>query len=380
MKGSLITRAPGESWKSHEAGEPAKGGEAQLVIVFGPRDIFDDEAIADLRGLYPSSIIASCSTSGDILGATVSDGLLTAVVLEFERSKVASHLVSIERVEDCYEAGRRIANELAGADLRHVLILSDGQRVNGAQLVRGLNEALPDSVSTSGALAGDGTRFRETLVGLNELPTPGNILGIGFYGKGLRVRCGSGGGWHAFGPERVVTKSNGNVLHELDNEAALAIYKRYLGEQAADLPASALKFPLSMLVDETQDSVVRTILSIDDEQQSMTFAGEVPEGAKVRLMRGFLDDLIEGASEAARSVVASEGTPDFALCISCVGRRIVFGQRVEEELESIESVLGDACVFGMYSYGELGPSGSGSSCQLHNQSICVTTFKEVLNR
>lgn len=377
MNHSILTRAPAEAWVSDEIGDRCRFPGSQLVFVFGPREVFDSESISELNEVFPEALIVSSSTSGDILDATVSDGKLIATAVRFERTRVASCLVKVDGCEDSYRAGCEVAKELDGKGLCHVLIFSDGQMVNGAQLVRGLNEGLPDSVSISGGLAGDGTLFQKTLVGLNEVPTTGNIVGIGFYGENLLVGSGSGGGWQPFGPERIVTKSEGNVLFEIDGENALMIYKRYLGDQAAGLPASALKFPLSLKLDDVGGAVVRTILSIDEAQQSMTFAGEVPAGAKVRLMRGFLDDLIEGASDAANAAKVGEHIPDLTLCVSCVGRRIVFGQRVEEELESVQSVLGSSRMIGMYSYGEVGRKGSGAMSQLHNQSICITTFKEL---
>ena len=135
----------------------------------------------------------------------------------------------------------------------------------------------------------------------------------------------------------------GNVLYELDGQSALALYKRYLGEHAADLPASGLLFPLSLRTREVSAPVVRTILSVNEADQSLTFAGDVPAGGYVRLMKANFDRLIDGAVGAGRVSADALGSPvDLALLISCVGRRMVLRQRVEEEVEGVRDIVGPA--------------------------------------
>ncbi|MBC2606540.1 FIST signal transduction protein [Pelagicoccus albus] len=374
---NTLMRLPGQAWDSNSEKFSFVSTDPQLILVFGERRCFDEKAIGDLQDLFPDSLIASCSTSGTISGAAVTDDSLCATALHFEETEVLGHQVDSTEFADSRVAGQHLAKALYREDLVHVLLFSDGQTVNGAQLVLGFRDELGADVSLSGGIAGDGTRFQETWIGLDENPVSGRIVGIGFYGTALQVRCSSGGGWHPFGPERTVSHSEGKVLFGVDGESALDIYKRYLGEQAAGLPASALKFPLSLVVNEDEGPVVRTILSMDEKRQSVTFASDIPQGAKVRLMRGFIDDLIEGANRAANVVVNEGEKPDFALCVSCVARRLVLGQRVEEELEEVLSVLGDPPLAGFYSYGEIGPLDMESRCQLHNQSISITIFKEM---
>jgi hypothetical protein len=271
--------------------------------------------------------------------------------------------------------GASLAKQLSDPELSHVFALSDGQLVNGGELASGFNENLSDSVRLTGGMAGDGDRFECTLVGLNGPPASGRVVGIGFYGDKIEIGFGCAGGWESFGPERVVTKSVGNILHELDGRSALALYKEYLGDQAAELPGSALRFPLSVLEPGATTPLVRTILSIDEAFGSMIFAGDVAEGARVWLMRASYEDLIGGAEAAAEQTKVKD--PDLAICVSCVGRRIVLGQRTEEETESVRSVLGaKPLITGFYSYGELAPSDGLSACRLHNQTMTITTFKE----
>lgn len=214
-------------------------------------------------------------------------------------------------------------------------------------------------------------------MGVDARPAPGRIVAVGFYGPSLRVAFGSAGGWESFGPQRIVTRAAQNTLYELDGQSALALYRKYLGEQAAELPGSALRFPLSVSPPGGENAVVRTILSIDEATQAMTFAGDILPGSRARFMRASYEDLIDGAARAAEQTNVLRD-PELALCVSCVGRRIVLGQRVEEETECVRTALGGRPVLaGFYSYGELAPAGAAVACQLHNQTMTITTLREI---
>jgi hypothetical protein len=260
-----------------------------------------------------------------------------------------------------------------------VLVLSDGSMVNGSELARGLNSENHKGVPITGGLAGDAARFERTLCGLNDRLESGMVVVIGLYGDALRVGHGSHGGWDEFGPERMVTYSESNVLYKIDGRSALSLYKEYLGPYAEELPGSALLFPLSMRVDGTNHKLVRTILSVNDENDSMTFAGDMPYGARVRLMKANFDRLIDAATTSATSSYQALGDmrPEFALLVSCVGRKLVLQGRVEEEVEAARAILGgDVCITGFYSYGELSPCNPQAACDLHNQTMTITTLSE----
>jgi hypothetical protein len=210
-------------------------------------------------------------------------------------------------------------------------------------------------------------------------PAPSEqIVAIGLYGARLQVGFGSRGGWEPFGVERTITRAVGNVLYELDGEPALDLYKRYLDDHAAGLPASGLLFPLTIRSTTSGEPVVRTILAVDEQARSLTFAGDLPVGHRARLMRASLDRLVAGASEAASVSLADASAPvSLALLVSCVGRKLVLKQRVEEEIEGVREVLGpEATIAGFYSYGELAPFKASRPCELHNQTMTITTLSE----
>ncbi|MEZ5419528.1 MAG: FIST N-terminal domain-containing protein [Vicinamibacterales bacterium] len=352
---------------------------AHLVMVFGEgRRLADGEVLASLRARYPGAILFGCSTSGEIADTRVHDGTVVATAVSFARTRVRLAETALAGEADSAPAGRRLAEALRRSGLTHVLVLSDGLGVNGSQLAAGLSGVLGDGICVSGGLAGDGTDFKRTLVVAGDTVGSSMAAAVGFYGDALTVRCASLGGWDPFGPERVVTRADGHVLYELDGQSALGLYKRYLGPHADGLPASALLFPLAVR-EPGKEAVVRTVLAVDDEAASMTFAGDVPEGAHARLMKANFDRLIDGATGAARECHTGGIAPGagLALLISCVGRRLVLRQRTEEEVEAVREVLGEEPVLtGFYSYGEISPFTAGGPCRLHNQTMTITAFTE----
>jgi hypothetical protein len=302
---------------------------------------------------------------------------MTAV--SFEHTELKGAKTKIADIEKSFQAGEELAQSLDKEGLTHVLVLSDGLKINGSDLVKGLKKHLPENVAVTGGLSGDGGRFEETLVIWDSPPERDTIAVLGLYGDRIKVGYGSLGGWDSFGPDRLITRSKGNILYELDGKSALELYKKYLGEHAKGLPATGLLFPLSLRTKEGETGVVRTILSVNEEDQSMTFAGDVPEGAYVRLMKANFDRLIDGAVGAAKTSCQAIGSssPDLALLVSCVGRKMVLKQRVEEEVEGVRDVMGYRTVLtGFYSYGEISPIKAGAECKLHNQTMTVTTLSE----
>ncbi|NUQ80234.1 MAG: FIST C-terminal domain-containing protein [Bacteroidetes bacterium] len=360
---------------------PDSDASVGLVLVFGSRPLLDQElAGLNLAGRFPSALITGCSTSGEIRDTEVTDETMVITTISADHCRFYGTTADIRHFGSSADAGESLIAALPKEGLRHVFVLSDGLNVNGSELVRGLNRLLPSGVSVTGGLAGDSDRFETSRVIWNGLPHNHLIAAVGWYGEPLKIGYGSLGGWDPFGPERVVTRSAGNKLYDLDGRNALNIYKTYLGEQANHLPGSALLFPLSLKLTLSAKPVVRTVLSIDETDQSMTFAGDVPVGAYTQMMKANFDRLIDGASGAAEaaSTGSLQGTePELAILISCVGRKMVLGQRIEEEVEAVRDTLGlSTTLTGFYSYGEISPFTPDATCELHNQTMTITTFSE----
>ena len=368
----------GESWHNLATSEGFSAEQAQLVLVFGERMLLEKGTwYEQFKQSYPAAHILFCSTSGEIYDSAAHENTLIATAIQFEKTKIRKALATIHDHQESFNAGKSLSEALKGEHLKMVFVISDGSKVNGSELIKGINEHLDANVSVSGGLAGDAARFEKTLVGLDGKPEEGQIAAIGLYSEDLEVGHGTMGGWDVFGPERQITKSEYNVLYEFGGKKALDLYKEYLGKYASELPGAALLFPLSMKITKDAEPVVRTILSIDESTGSMVFAGEMPEGAYVNLMKANFDRLIEAAGSAAeQSLSAPNHKPDLAILVSCVGRRLALGQRVDEEIEAAKDIFGDhTFMTGFYSYGEISPLATGK-CDLHNQTMTITTLTE----
>lgn len=363
-------------------GENKLEGDPQLVFAFGGRrEIGDQSRFDEIRTFYPNAKILLCSTAGEIIDTQVRDNSIALTALNFEKTNLSFAECAISNADESKVVGQELASKLPKDRLVHAMVFSDGLLVNGTALVEGINSELPVGVSVTGGLVGDGADFKQTLVGLNGVGQTGKIVIVGFHSEALKVGYGSLGGWDPFGIERTITKSKNNILYELDGQSALKLYKEYLGDLANELPSSGLRFPLRLHgVEKNGTEVVRTLLAVSEEEQSMTFAGDMPEGSVAMLMKANFDRLIDGASGAGEMSKEALGAipPDFAILISCIGRKLVLKERIEEETEAVRGVLGKGAVLtGFYSYGELCPSAATEKqCHLHNQTMTITTFRE----
>lgn len=353
---------------------------ADVVYVFGSREKLEkDELIKHLYSLYPNASFIGCSTSGEISGTNVIDNSIVATAIKFESTSVKSAYTTVADKNDSFNAGKKLAGLFDHKNLKHLFVLSEGVNINGDELVNGIKEILPKNVSVTGGLSSDSDRFEKTVVLTNSVVSERIVSAVGFYGDNLKIGFGSLGGWDSFGPERLITKSDANVVYELDGNSALDIYKKSLGEYADGLPATGLLFPLCIRRNLDEEPIVRTLLSVR-EDEGLVFAGNMPEGSYAKFMKANFDRLIEGAVNAASNSVSFSSydfQPEFAILISCVGRRMILKQRVEEEVEGVNEVLGGESVLtGFYSYGEISPLVSGDGCALHNQTMVITAFSE----
>lgn len=357
---------------------PDLDSEKTLVLAFAAPEYGEQpQLFAELAAAYPRAAVIGCSTSGEIDHTRIRDHSICVAVIRFEHTRVRYARAELRDAELSFGAGGALADQLVGPGLRAVLVLSRGHDVNGSELIRGLNAKLPSEVVVTGGLAGDGDRFGKTYVVGEGVPRRDAVVAIGLYGDRVRLGHGSKGGWDTFGPERVVTASKANVLYTLDDRPALALYKEYLGERAAGLPGSALLFPLALRASQdASDSVVRTVLGVDEATQSMVFAGDIPTGAYAKLMRANFDRLILGAQDAGHAALREYPMPALCIAISCVGRRLVLGERTEEETEAaLDALPRGIQQIGFYSYGEISPHGTGR-CDLHNQTMTLTVISE----
>lgn len=349
-----------------------------ILFLFGDSDAIKSENIySELKTIYPNYQIVGASTAGNILGSEINQSPAIATAVHFEKGSFKTSTVDFFADEDVNTIAQRLISALPQENLKHIFILSDGLNINGSELIDSANK-LTKQVSITGGMAGDGDRFQETWVVSNEPAKQFRIVAVGFYGNDFVISSGCFGGWSEFGGNRIITKSSGNVLYELDNSPALELYKKYLGKYADDLPLSGMRFPLSIKQNTNSPELIRTLLAINEEENSVTFAGDIPEGYIACLTKPKIDLLIDGAQSAAKAIYKANNNTALGLVVSCAGRKSVMNELVEDELEILEEVLGsNVQLSGFYSYAEFAPFPSDiNTCQLHNQTMTITGIYE----
>jgi len=350
----------------------------QLVLAFGSVNHFGPGGHATgLHDLFPEACVIGCSTAGEIANDGVYDDSFVVTAAHFSSSKMKTALSPIKDMAGTLDAGVSIGRQLNAPDLKAIFVLGRGLDINGSALIQGIRDQVGPQIIITGGLAGDAGQFKKTFTVLNQDVAHDRVVAFGIYGKSLEITFGSRGGWDAFGPIRTVTRSKANVLFELDGKPALDIYKQYLGDKIKELPASGLLFPFQLLKDN-QDSLglVRTILSVDEKEKSLTLAGDIPQNGLVRLMHTTNEGLVAGAKSAAELASPSNTSDSLGILISCVGRKIVMGVDVEDELEAVREVFKGTVLTGFYSYGEICPQDKFSPCSLHNQTMTITCIRE----
>lgn len=363
---------------------PDLDSENTLIIVFAaPEFIHHSAPLEELALHYPTSKIIGCSSAGEIVGPRILDHSISVAIAKFEYTSIAITKTEIISPQDSFTGGKEIANNLEQANLRGIFILSDGKNINAIELVKGLNTLNHATIPITGGLASDGNHRKQGFAIFNGKIFTNHVIGVGFYGDRVQIGHGSRGGWDIFKPECTITYSKNNILYELDNKPALAIYKKYLGQHAYDIATKKLLYPLAIRRDSFDThQLVRTILAVNEDEQSLTFAADMPINHLAQLMHTNFNKLINAAdvaSDMARKTMHIENykaKPILAIAISGIGRRLLLGERSEKETAStLDSLPFGTQQIGFYAYGELSPYATGA-CDLHNQTITLTTVGE----
>lgn len=350
-----------------------------LVLVFGNRYLLEDEnIIKNIREEFTYENIVFGSTSGEILDGSFQDNSISVTAIELENTTFVIERENISNFNmQSNLLGEKLLGKLPKEKLKHLFVLSDGL-LDGSKLIEGLENNLSNTIAITGGLCGDDARFEKTVTSFNDNPKTGEVVLIGLYGETLEISYASAGGWFPFGPERKITKSKGNIIFEIDNKPALDVYKNHLAHRAIGLPSASLSFPLNVTYENKNQAVVRTILGIDESQNSLILAGDAPENSKVQLLMASVDAIIDGAQFATQLAMKNrKNKAEIAILVSCIGRKLVMNNRVGEETEYVkESLDASTLITGFYSYGQIAPFNGNDYTNLHNQTMTVTLISE----
>ena len=352
--------------------------EVSFVLVFASRSKMESPKwLSLLQNHYPGADILSCSTSGEVYFSELTNESVTGMAVALSKTNFEIYAERLVGNQESFDLGKNLASRFATEGLNHVLLFGDGWLVNGSDLVQGMYSILGKAVSISGGLAGDGANFSKTLVGLNEDIHQRMAVAIGFYGDTLKIGFGSHGGWSELGEAYEVTEADGREILKLGTTSPLSAYKAFLGDDADGLPGTALLYPVAVWLPGAEDYVVRTVFNTDEFNGSITLGEATPVGSRLQFMRARFDDLLKGVKGAAEEALTGLGqSPEMALMVSCIGRKLLFNQQIDEEIKETHEVLGSQTpIGGFYSYGEICPVQKDLAA-LHHQMLTLTVFAE----
>ena len=267
------------------------------------------------------------------------------------------------------------------AGVSYLQVFSDGLTGNGSALVRGLESVLGTRVPVAGGTAGDDGKFERTCQFHGSKILSDAVVGMGFSGT-FTVSTGVQSGWSPVGIAKKVTRAAENVVYELNGQPALEVYERFLGKHACKLPAVGVEYPLGLVdrhgdLGEEDFCLLRATMSVNREEGSISFAGEVLEDSWVRLTCGDHTSILSAAESAARRALENLGTatPSLVFVFSCMARKIVLGRRTSEESDMIRGILGDNVpMLGFYTYGEYCPLTVGQRNLFHNETVTISVI------
>lgn len=357
-----------------------------IIWAFGAIKFDQEQLLAGIGSVAPGVTVIGCSTDGEI--ATTGLGLDSLVTLAVASDTIRFHTAQVEQVSaDSYAAGAALGEKFKNLDCSYIQIFTEGIKANADEILLGMKASLGNDISVAGGASGDGGVFKQTFQYHNESVLTDSIVAVAFEGD-FEFSTGVGCGWFPVGIAKKVTKATGNVVYELDGQPALQVYEKYLGRHASKLPAVGVEYPLGLLAptsepDDSDTFVCRATMGVDHQAGSITFAGDIPEGVWVKMTMGYESDIIQAATEAARTAMDKllgrnpEIKPKIVFIYSCMARKIVLGSKTQNEIAAVQNIVGDTIpIIGFYTYGEFAPAGESNASYFHNETVTLSIIGE----
>ena len=391
----MIEAASGSSMinNAYEAGKDAAQAaisklsrKPDMLWVFAAIRYDQQTLLNGIVSVAGGALIIGCTTDGEISTAGLS--LNSVVVLAWASNNIRLHTAQMEQIsKDSHGAGIALAEKFQGLNSPYIQIFSDGLSGNADQIIQGIKTRLGDHIRIAGGTAGDGANFKQTYQYSNERVLSDSLVGVAFEGD-LHFATGVGCGWFPVGLTKEVTKAVGNVVYELDGQPALQVYEKFLGKHARYLPSVGVEYPLGLMgrygdIEDNNYFLCRAIMAVDPQTGSITFAGDIPQGAKVKMTMGNEADIIGAVEKAAQSALNELQSdnpavkPKAIFLYSCMARRIVLGSKTGKEILAIQKIVGgNVPIIGFYTYGEYAPIDKHGYSYFHNETATITIIGE----
>lgn len=342
----------------------------KLAIVFGSSWFDQAQMLSGIRGVIGDIPLIGESTAGEILPHGASSHHCIVVLIASET--LACSIGFSEQVDQHpREAGQKAAQaalrDFPGTQRIGFLLFGDGLITTYGDVVRGLQESLGTSSLIVGAMAGDDLRFERTYQYFRGQALNQSVVGV-LLGRPAKIGVGSEHGFAPISKPRRITRAKANLLFELDQQPASAVYEEYFGAELVQrmhgerMSRQGIAYPLGIQYGSTNQWLLRNVIGFGRDG-SLACSGEVPEGSWLQLMMGSRELAVDAAYRAAQQAMRALNRVACVLVFDSVVRRTLLGsQLAAAELARIREVVGPSVpLVGCYTYGEQAPFQSATS-------------------
>jgi hypothetical protein len=260
-------------------------------------------------------------------------------------------------------------------------ITENGAMLDGETLIRSIESIMGSQVNFFGGMAGDDMSFKGTYIFANKKNTNYGMLALVLNEEKIAMHGVALSGWKPIGVSKCITKSNGDLLYEIDDQPALQVYLRFLGQDASSaedqfkfFDSVGLHYPLQ-IERENREPMMCNPLGYNKEENALVLESEVQQGARFRFSTPPDFDIVETILGGAKNIQAKAETDgDAVLIFSCASRLTALGPLAEQENNGLHEIW-NAPVAGFYTYGEFGRAINGKH-EFHSTTCSWVALKE----
>lgn len=367
---------PDTGYATEELLDLPAGLRPQAGILWAAIDHDHPRMLAAIQQKFPGLALIGCTTDGEISSNEgFGEGSATLILFASDRVRFAAGVGRNLQADPAAAAREAIAqiNCSCNEPIRLCIITPESLTTGANAILGGLHAALAPGIPVLGGTASDQWRFNQTyqFFGGERLTDALPVLALA---GDVAYSHGVASGWRPIGDRKPVTRCAQHVVYQIGSMSAVAYYQHYLGPHP---PAG--EYPLAVFDERSGQTYLRAPLTYDPEVGSVSFAGEIPEGAQVQLTSATRDDIIAAtrASLAQATCNYKGSSPDAALVFSCAARKQILGTRTGEEALLIRGDLRpDLPTCGFYAYGEFAPLAPGQPSRFHNETIVTLLLGE----
>jgi len=338
------------------------------------------EQADDLRSLFDKYGIAifGASTSQKFTEQGMEPDDIVVLLLDMPTEYFSIVLKNYEP-SSAYEAARQVGEAGIQAFKNPGFIISSADfRMSGDELVSGLMDSAGQQVTLMGGVAGNPADF-SGIVFTNDLSSKAGMIALVIDQDKIAINGLAVSGWKPVGTEKKITKCEGSWIYTIDNEPAMNVIQRFLGNAIFDTKAeglipSDLGYPLQF--QRANGSVImKPLLLWNTTEKSIMAGGEVKEGEIFRFSLPPDFDVIDTVIESTR-IIKEKDMPqaDALIVFSCVGRLGTFGPMISTEIEGLAATWNKPMI-GFFSLGEFGKL-DDSPCEFHGTTVSWVALKE----